>query len=187
MPSLMQLWAPILLSAFLVFLGSSLVHMVFKWHNPDYRKLSNEDEVRAVLRKGSPAPGQYVVPHCIDPKEMSLPENKQKWIDGPVGMMYIMPNGITNMGAMLGKWFVFNIVVAIFVAYTASHSLPLGTAYLTVYRVVGTITFLAYAAGAVPDAIWMGKPWTVALKQVGDGFFYALLVAGAFGWLWPRG
>ena len=78
MVTLAQLWAPILLSAFLVFIGSSLVHMVLKWHNSDYRKLSNEDEVRAAIRKGNPPPGQYIMPYCTDPKEQAKPENQQK-------------------------------------------------------------------------------------------------------------
>lgn len=54
----------------LAFIASSLVHMVFKWHNSDYRKVANEDEVMAALRSGSPTPGQYVFPHCMDMKQM---------------------------------------------------------------------------------------------------------------------
>ena len=65
-----QLLLPILLSAVFVFVASSVIHMVLKLHNPDYRKLPNEDEVRAALNKGAPPPGQYVLPHCLDPKEM---------------------------------------------------------------------------------------------------------------------
>ena len=44
--------------------------MVFKWHNSDYRKLANEDEVRAAIRSASPAPGQYIIPYCADPKDV---------------------------------------------------------------------------------------------------------------------
>ena len=44
-----SLWMPVLLSAVLVFFASSLIHMVFKWHNAEYRKLPNEDAVRAVV------------------------------------------------------------------------------------------------------------------------------------------
>ena len=49
MVSLTQLWVPIILSAVIVFLASSLIHMVFKWHNADYRRLPDEDAVRAAL------------------------------------------------------------------------------------------------------------------------------------------
>ena len=57
MNALLALWLPILLSAVVVFFISSLVHMVFKWHAPDYRGFSNEDAVRAAIRAGHPAPG----------------------------------------------------------------------------------------------------------------------------------
>lgn len=187
MVSLMQLWAPIVLSAFLVFVTSSLIHMVFKWHNSDYHKLPNEDEVRAAIRKGSPAPGQYIFPHCVDHKEMALPENQKKWVDGPVGLMYVMKNGLPNMGPTLGKWFAFNLVVAFFVAYLASRTVAVDSNdYLHVFRIVGTVTFLSYAAGGIPSAIWMGKPWSVVLKDCFDGLLYGLVSGGAFGWLWPR-
>jgi hypothetical protein len=52
--------------------------------------------------------------------------------------------------------------------------------------VAGTAAFLGYAAGAVPAAIWMGKPWRSAVKELADGLIYGLLTAGVFGWLWPR-
>jgi hypothetical protein len=32
----------------------------------------------------------------------------------------------------------------------------------------------------------MGKPWVVTAKEMFDGLLYALVTAGAFGWLWPR-
>ena len=185
MVPLMQLWVPILLSAFLVFVGSSLVHMVLKWHNSDYHKLSNEDEVRAALRKGSPAPGQYVLPYCMDPKERASPETQQKYVDGPVGMLFVMPSGPPNMGPALGKWFGFCIVVSIFVAYVASRTLAPGTEYLRVFQVAGTVAFVTYGLGEIPVAIWYGKSWSSTLKDLGDGLLYGLLTAGAFGWLWP--
>jgi len=186
MVTLAQVWVPILLSAFLVFIGSSVVHMVLKWHNSDYRKLPNEDEVRAAVRKGNPPPGQYIMPYCTDPKEQAKPENQQRYVEGPVGMITIMRNGVPNMGPMLGQWFGFNIVVSFFVAYVASRTLPLGTEYLKVFQVTGAVAFVSYAMGALPGAIWMGKPWSAALKDVADGLIYALLMAGAFGWLWPK-
>jgi hypothetical protein len=58
--------------------------------------------------------------------------------------------------------------------------------YLQVFRVAGTVAFLAYSGAHVPGAIWFGRPLGSALKEVADGLLYGLLTAGAFGWLWPR-
>jgi len=73
MVSLGSLWLPVLLSAGLVFIVSALVHMVLKYHNSDYTRIPDEDVVRSVLRKASPAPAQYIIPHCAEMKQMELP------------------------------------------------------------------------------------------------------------------
>jgi hypothetical protein len=186
MVALAQLWVPILLSAVLVFLASSLIHMVIKWHNKDYGKLPNEDEVRSAIQKGNPAPGQYVTPWGLDMKEFENPEFQKKFIDGPVAVLYLKRTGMPKMGPQLGQWFVFNLVVALFAGYLASRVLPAGTEYLRVFQVVGTAGFLCYSLGEFPAAIWMGKPWAVVIKEVFDGLLYGLVMGGAFGWLWPK-
>jgi hypothetical protein len=186
MVSLGALWVPILLSAVIVFITSFLVHMVLKYHSSDYSKLPNEDAVRAAIRAGNPPPAQYVIPYCADMKQMDSPEMKAKYTEGPVGVLNIKPNGAYSMGPALGQWFVFNLVVSFFVAYVAAHTIPSGTVYLEVFRVVGTVAFLAYATGQIPSAIWMGKPWSVTFKETLDGLLYGLVTAGTFGWLWPR-
>ena len=89
------------------------------------------------------------------------------------------------MGAALGKWFGFCVVVSIFAAYVASRTLAPGTEYLRVFQVAGTVAFVSYGVGAVPAAIWYGKPWSATLKDLADGLIYGLLTAGTFGWLWP--
>jgi len=186
MVALAQLWLPIFLSAVLVFVASSLVHMVIKWHNSDYGRLPNEEEVRAVFQKGNAAPGQYVVPWCIDQKEMNNPDVLKKYTEGPVGIFYLLKPGRPTMGPLLGKWFVYLLVVSFFTAYVASRTLPAGTDYLKVFQVAGATGFIAYSLGAIPSAIWMGKPWRVACKEIADGLLYGLVMAGTFGWLWPR-
>ena len=184
--SLAHLWIPILLSAVCVFAASSLIHMVVKWHASEYRPLSNEDDVRAAIRKGSAGPGQYVLPHCGDMKDMDKPEVKQKYQEGPVGFLVIVPNGAPAMGAALGKWFAYTALVAFMAAYLASRTLAPGTHYLQVFRVVGAVSFLTYGFGSIQMGIWMGKPWSSVLKDLADALIYGLLSAGVFGWLWPR-
>ena len=186
MVTLGALWLPILLSAVFVFIVSSVIHMVLKYHNSDYKRLPNEDAVRAAVRSGNPPPGQYVMPYCQEMKEMESPEMKQKYVEGPVGVLFLKRPGPVNMGPFLGQWFLFSLLVSLFVAYIASHVLPAGTPYLSVFRVVGATAFLAYAAGSVPGAIWTGKPWGVAGKEMLDGLIYGLVTAGTFGWLWPE-
>lgn len=57
MVPLIALWLPILLSAVIVFVASSIMHMVLPYHRSDYRKLPDEDRVTDALRNGGVSPG----------------------------------------------------------------------------------------------------------------------------------
>jgi hypothetical protein len=76
--------------------------------------------------------------------------------------------------------------MGIMVAYLTGRVLGPGDPYLEVFRVAGTAAFLGYSGAQLPSAIWWGKPLGVAVKEILDGLLYALVTAGAFGWLWPR-
>lgn len=179
------LLAPAFVSTVLVFFASSLIHMVLKLHQADYRKLPNEDEVRAALRKGGAQPGQYVVPYCADPKEMGSPEMVQKMTDGPNAVLHVRPNGVVKLGPFLGRWGLYSLIVSLLAGYVTRATTTAGAEYLQVFQVSGAAAWLAYAWQAPQDSIWMGKPWSVSLRHMFDGLVYAALTAGSFAWLWP--
>ena len=52
MQALALLWLPVLVAAIAVFVASSLVHMVFRWHQGDFARLPGEDAIRDALRAG---------------------------------------------------------------------------------------------------------------------------------------
>jgi hypothetical protein len=68
MISIISLWLPIILSAVVVFFISSILHMLFKYHNSDFKKLPSEDAVRNDLRKHNIPPGDYMMPYTTDNK-----------------------------------------------------------------------------------------------------------------------
>lgn len=177
---------PSVLSAVLVFVASFLIHAVLKLHKSDYKKLSNEDEVRAAIRKGSPAPGMYIIPHCHEGKEMKSPEMLRKFEEGPNGVFFVRPAHKPEIGPFLGKWIVYVLVVSLICGYLARAVLHPGAGYLEIFRVVGTAAWLAYAWGSPADSIWGGKPWSSTIRGMFDGLLYACLTAGSFGWLWPK-
>ncbi|NCF63438.1 MAG: hypothetical protein GWP58_11345 [Gammaproteobacteria bacterium] len=76
--SLMDLWIPILLGGALAWIASGLIHMALKYHNSDYGKLANEDDVAASLRAGSVETGFYSLPHCEDMNAMNDEAMHQK-------------------------------------------------------------------------------------------------------------
>jgi hypothetical protein len=181
-----MLVVPILLAAVLVFVASALIWMVLPIHKKDFAGLPDEAAVAAALRRSGVGPGQYHIPHVDDPKRMKDPEFVQRMERGPVGSLILVKPGPFSMGKNLALWFLYVLGVNVFVAYLASHTLPSGTEYLEVFRVVGTAAILAHAAAVIPQAIWFWRPWGFVWKQVFDGVVYGLLTAGTFGWLWPR-
>jgi len=183
---LTTLWLPILLSAVVVFVASSVMHMVLTYHRSDYQKLPNEEKLLDALRSERLAPGTYQFPHCASPKDMKSPEMIEKHRKGPVGILTVIRSGPPAMRKGLLLWFAFCVVISVFVAYLAGRTLSAGTAYLAVFRVAGTVAFLGYSAGNAVDSIWKGQPWSTTVKHMFDGLIYALLTAGVFGWLWPR-
>ncbi len=180
------LWLPILVSAVLVFVWSSIVHMALGYHRRDYGKLPSEDSVLEALRGAGVGPGNYAFPHVASMAEMSAPAVVEKRKRGPVGLMNVIPSGPPAFGQSLVLWFAYSVVVAVFVAYLTGRAFGPGTPYLTVFRYAGTIAFLAYASTHATDPIWKGERWSTALSHTFDGLVYGLLTAGTFGWLWPR-
>ena len=186
MVTLTALWLPIVVSAVGVFFASTLIHMVFQWHKADYRKLGNEDEVAAAIRKSPTTPGQYVMPHCLGPKEMQTPEAQKKFADGPVAFLIVRPNGMPRMGPTLGQWFLLTLAVAAIAGDLAAVSLPAATDASHVFHLVGSITFLTYAGGSMVNGIWMGRMWSAVTRDLLDALIYGAISGAAFAWLWPH-
>jgi hypothetical protein len=179
-----NLWLPILLSAVFVFVASTIIHMVIKWHNFDYGRLPSEDPILDAIRAGDLKPGQYRFPFA-EMKDMKDSGVQEKFHRGPVGYMTIMPNGLPAMGRGLVFWFLYSVLISIFAGYIAGMFLPEGTEYGMVARITGTIAILGYGASTLVDSIWKGQPVSVTMKHLIDGILYGLVTGGTFGWLWP--
>ena len=186
MISLYALWLPILLSAVIVFVASSIIHMATPWHKNDCLQVPNEDKVMDALRPFAIPPGDYMMPRPASMQDMKSPEFLAKMAKGPVMMFTMMSAGPVTMGKNLVQWFLFCVVVGIFAAYVAGHTLAVGTPYPQVFRVVGATAFVGYVLAAWPMSIWYKRAWSTTIKSSVDGLIYGLLTAGTFGWLWPH-
>ncbi len=185
MISLLSLWLPILLSAVVVFVLSSLVHMVFGYHANDLRKLPDEDAVANAIRQMKIPAGEYILPRPANMKDMNTSEFREKVKKGPGALLTVWEGGRPSMAGNLIQWFVFCLVVSFCSAYIASRAVPAGASYLTVFRFAGATAFFCYAVGGWSESIWYKRAWTTSMKNTFDGLLYALFTAGMFGWLWP--
>jgi len=185
MVPVLSLWLPILLSALVVFVLSSLIHMLLGYHANDMRSLPDEPGVLDALRPFNIPAGNYGFPRPKDMKDMATPEYRAKREHGPVGFLTALPSGPATMGKELFQWFVYSVVVGIFAAYIAGRALGPGAHYLEVFRFVGATAFIGYGLALWQQTIWYKWKWTTTLKSNIDGLIYALFTAGIFGWLWP--
>ena len=185
MVSVVSLWLPILVAAVLVFVVSSIIHMLLPYHRSDYGRLPAEDDVQAALRRFNIPPGDYLLPRPGTPADMRSPEFVAKRDKGPVALMTFWKPGPPSMGPQLAVWFGYSVLVGVFAGYVAGITIAPGAPYLVVFRVTGTVAFAAYALGLWQNSIWYMKSWSITLKSTFDGLIYGLMTGGAFGWLWP--
>jgi len=186
MVNMRELWEPILLSSAGVFISSAVIWMALGYHKNDAVGVKNEEALRKALKEQDLAPNQYVIPYCPDQKERATPEFQQKLKDGPLALLTMRAPGVLDMKRMLGAWFFHLFIVTSIIAYVAGRTLPHGLSFLTIFRAVATIAWLAHA-GALPTAsIFWSRPWRVTWKDVADGLWYACLTGAIFAWLWPR-
>lgn len=179
--TIFALWLPILVSAVFVFFASAIIWTAMPWHKSDFSKTSDEEGVRAALKGHEP--GFYLLPYCIDQKELKNPDVQKKFIDGPLAYITVVPSGLPQMGPKLAMSFVYNVLVGIICAYLLSRTVGAEASYLTIFRVTGTVAFIAYGIAYIQESIWFGRPWSVTAKNMFDALIYALLTGGAFGWL----
>jgi len=185
MVPIMSLWLPIFLAAVFVFVLSSIIHMVFTYHQSDFAKLPEEDKVMDDLRKHNIPPGEYAMPRAATTKEMSETAYVEKTKKGPVAMLTVIESGPPKLGMSLVLWFVFSLVVGVFAAYVAGRALGPDAHYLAVFRFAGVTAFIAYTLAGWQNSIWYKRKWSTTIKNTIDGLVYALVTAGTFGWLWP--
>ena len=186
MVPVLSLWLPIVLSAVIVFVASSIIHMALPFHRSDLRKVAREDDLLKAFRGLNMPPGDYAMPHAGSMAGMKKPEFIEKMKAGPVVLMTIAPGGSTAMGSRLALWFVYSVVISIVAAYVTGRALGPGAHYLEVFRFAGCVSFTGYSLSLPQTSIWYRRSWITTIKVMIDGLIYGLLTAGVFGWLWPR-
>ena len=148
MVSVLSLLIPIALSAVLVFIASSIIHMATPWHKNDLMTLPDEEGVMKALRPFNLPPGNYGFPRPGSMADMKSPAFLEKIKAGPVGFMTIRAGWNFNMGGTLFQWFLYSLVVSLFAGYIAGVAFGPGTEYLRIMQVAGCVAFVGLRDGA---------------------------------------
>ena len=124
MTAIAALWLPILASAVIVFIASSIIHMAKLWHRDELPAPPDGDRLQDAMRPFRLQPGEYMLPRPKDMKDCNAPEFVEKLSRGPVLLMTVIANGPMSMSKPLVQWFIFVVVVSVLTAYLAGATLP---------------------------------------------------------------
>lgn len=185
MTPIASLWLPIVVSAVIVFVVSSIIHMAMPWHKSDYPRLPDEDGVMAALRPFRLQPGDYVAPRPMS-RDMKDPDYVAKRDAGPVFMMTVIPSGPANMGKMMGIWMIYLVVVSAIAGCVAAAALHPGADSRSVFHYVAAVAFACYSMALWQQSIWFWRKWSTTFKLAFDGAIYAAITGGVFVWMWPK-
>lgn len=186
MATLAMLWLPILVSAVIVFVASSIIHMAPLWHKGDYPKLPNEPAFADAVRPMAIPAGEYMVPRAGNMAEYKTPEFQEKVNKGPVMVMTVLPPGPVSMARNLSLWFIYCVVVNAVAGYVVLHAIGPQQPYPRVFKYVAMTSFIGYTFALWQMWIWYWRSAMLTLKSSLDGVIYALITAGVFVWLWPH-
>jgi len=186
MTSLAALWLPIVVSAVIVFIVSSIIHMVLPWHKNEFPRVRDEDALMNAIRPLTIPPGEYMVPRAGSMQAMKSPEFVERVNRGPVLILRMLPNGMRPMGPLLLQWFIYLLVVGILSALVAQQALAAGAEHHRVFHIIALTSFLGYALALWQVSIWHARPWSTTIKATIDGIIYGIITGLIFVWLWPK-
>ena len=182
--SLLDLVWAILASSVVVFVASSITHMILPHHKKDWSKLPDEEELLEFIRSKNVPRGQYMFPACDDWNELKDPEKLKHYKAGPHGTVRVWA-GVPNMGRNLGLTFLSYIIIGVCVAYLGTMALPTGSSFMLVFRFTGTAAVMAYTFGYIGDTIWYGQPLKPFLHDLADSIVFGLITGVVFALMWP--
>lgn len=179
------LWLPIIVSGVFVWIASFLFWMVLPIHKGEWGELPDDKGFMGALTEMGVQPGQYVFPCSDNGKRMKDPEFQELMKRGPTGILTVW-KGPPQMGLYMPATLLLYMLVSLFVAYIAFHTLQPSQPYLTKFRITGAAAVAIYTLGKLPHDVWFRTPSGSVMRQLFDGVVYGLLTAGTFGWLWKE-
>jgi hypothetical protein len=174
MEFLFDLWVPILVGTFVLFILSFLFWAMLPHHFGDHGKIPNEDAFMDFLRSQNIPTGNYIFPCPDKASDQHKKENVEKYTAGPRGLLdvYDMPNMPANMAKTI-SYFLVTVTTIAYITHVACPPAAETTDFMRVFRIAGTVGVLTYATSCVLHRVWFKKRiWTEVL----DGTIYGLVL-----------
>jgi len=183
MPTLADLWLPILIAGVVVFFLSFLSWGVLPVHKGDMAQLPNEQTVIDAFRSWNLPQGTYFFPF-MTPERKKDPAFRAEMGNNPSGLITVF--GRHNMGLNMTLSFLVCVVISLFVAYLCAIALQKGAAFGTVFRFASAAGILGYAFGQLSHQIWFQANTSAKVAAMLEGIVFGLATGAVFAFLWPE-
>lgn len=180
-----DLWLPILLSTFGLWILSFVAWVILPHHYADKAKVGDEEGLMNYIKQAGIGPGNYFFPYCASAKEQGDKAYVERYSNGPRGTLNVY--AVPNMGANMLKTILYFFVTVATIGYITHVACPPGDAatdFMKVFRVAGTIAVLTYGSSGLLNRVWFTeRMWT----HIVDGIVYGLVAGLIFAAMWPGG
>ena len=178
-----DLWLPILLSTFALWILSFVAWVIAPHHYGDRSKVADEEGLMKYLSDAGVGPGNYFFPYAGSAKQQGDKQYVERYTSGPRGTLnvYDMPNMAVNMGKTILYFFVTTATIA-YITHVACPPADAASTFIKVFRIAGTIGVLAYGTSGALNRVWfVERMWT----HIVDGVIYGVVAGLIFASMWP--
>jgi hypothetical protein len=162
------------IGGFILFIWGAAAWTILPWQMNQFKKFSDEKDVRFTIKDNAKESGLYMVPSMHYNNQDSMLEAKKQMAEGPYVFAAVMAHG--KNPSMIGssiEALILKVVAACLVAWLLFQT------RLEYNRSVAFVTVIGFILGlmaTMPYVIWFGFPGTFAISCIIEsvfGWFFA--------------
>lgn len=162
------------IGGFILFLWGAAAWTILPFQMNQFKKFSDEKDVRFTIKDNAPASGLYLIPNCNGKSQEDMKEAKKQMAEGPFIFAAVSVEGKNpSMAGSAVAGLVVKLIAACLVAWLLFQTRLDYNKSVTFVTVIGLVIGFM---GTMPYVIWFGFPGTFAISciiEAGLGWFFA--------------
>ncbi len=162
------------IGGFILFIWGAAAWTILPWQMNQFKKFSDEKDVRFTIKDNAPQSGLYMIPYMNYVNQDDVMEAKKQMAEGPFVFAAVMKDGKNpSMVSSAISTLILKIVAACLVAWLLFQTRLEYNKSVTFVVVVGLV--LGFMA-TMPYVVWFGFPGVFAISCIIEsviGWFFA--------------
>lgn len=162
------------IGGFILFIWGAAAWMILPWQMNQFKKFSDEKDVRFTIKDNAPASGLYMIPSMNYSNQDDVMEAKKQMAEGPFVFAAVMAQGKNpSMAGSAVAGLIVKIIAACLVAWMLFQTHLDFNKSVTFIVVIG---FILGLMATMPYVIWFGFPGMFAISCIIEsvfGWFFA--------------